>query len=483
MIKRFKKLFSKPLPVVIEDESKEGQREQRKALKRPKDKVFTWEQAATSAGDTMDSISYSGSNGDSFNVKSLGHVGINPQQAEWFMSQQPIAYSLSAYIAKHWLVAKAISVPAKDAIRNGYTIDCDDKDAITTLRYKEDEKFDLNARLLEFLVTGRTFGGAVALFLVESTDPDYYENPFNIDGVLPGSYKGIKIIDPVYMNPVLHNGNIQDPASADFMRPTYWEIGNRRYHHTHFTFCIPNKVSDIAKPTYRYFGISLPELIHERVYSAEKTASEAPELVVTKRLSAIEIPDLQDLDPNDIYSQLEDLAVYRDNFSMVVLPEGSNMTQYETSLGDLDSVIMTQYQLVAAAANVPATKLLGTTPKGFNSTGDYEESSYREELESIQTTDLKPLLLRHYNVLSRSLELMVDITLTWDALDSPEASEVATINNLNSQTAVNYHNIGAIDGYDVRDSLNRDEDSPYYGLASKDKEESDWDLDDEDKVI
>ena len=57
---------------------------------------------------------------------------------------------------------------------------------------------------------------------------------------------------------------------------------------------------------------------------------------------------------------------------------------------------MSQYQLVAAAANVPATKLLGTTPKGFNATGEYEEASYHEELESIQANDLSRLLARHH---------------------------------------------------------------------------------------
>ena len=63
---------------------------------------------------------------------------------------------------------------------------------------------------------------------------------------------------------------------------------------------------------------------------------------------------------------------------------------------------MTQYQLVAAAAGVPATKLLGTSPKGFNATGEFEESSYGEELESIQQHDLSPLVNRHHLLLIRS---------------------------------------------------------------------------------
>ena len=59
-------------------------------------------------------------------------------------------------------------------------------------------------------------------------------------------------------------------------------------------------------------------------------------------------------------------AGLRDNYGVKVIDkDAEDLTQFDTGLADLDVTIMTQYQLVAAIAGVPATKLLGTTPKGF----------------------------------------------------------------------------------------------------------------------
>jgi hypothetical protein len=131
---------------------------------------------------------------------------------------------------------------------------------------------------------------------------------------------------------------------------------------------------------------------------------------------------------------------------------------------------MTQYQIVAAASNVPATKLLGTTPKGFNSSGDYEESSYHEELESIQTHDLNPLTLRHHQLVVRSFikpkfGINPDIRVHWNPLDSPTASEEADINLKKAQTGQALIDAGAIDGVDERDRLIADVKSGYTGIA------------------
>src|SRR5690606_36986455 len=95
---------------------------------------------------------------------------------------------------------------------------------------------------------------------------------------------------------------------------------------------------------------------------------------------------------------MEQFSLIRNNYGVMLHGEGETVGQMDTSLADFDALLMTQYQLVAAEANVPGTKLLGTTPKGFNATGEYEEAVYREELESIQTNDLSPMLERHYKL-------------------------------------------------------------------------------------
>ncbi|HEK2694361.1 TPA: DUF1073 domain-containing protein, partial [Proteus mirabilis] len=129
------------------------------------------------------------------------------------------------------------------------------------------------------------------------------------------------------------------------------------------------------KPMYNYFGVSVPERIYERVYASERTANEAPQLAMTKRLLTMGIADPESADKDLIRENMLYFMEMRDNYGVQMTGSEDTVQQFDTSLADLDATIMTQYQLVASASNVPATKLLGTTPKGFNSTGEYEEAN------------------------------------------------------------------------------------------------------------
>ncbi|MDC9591169.1 DUF1073 domain-containing protein [Xenorhabdus sp. XENO-10] len=412
------------------------------------------------SGVAMDSI-----DGSVPPFKAGSVYGVPEAQAAWYANQMFIGNNLCAVIAKHWLVDKACNMPARDAIRQGYDIDCDDSTIIERLK-KRDKKYRIHQVMKELVHFGRVYGGRIALFVVETPNPkEFYENPFNPDGIVPGSYKGIKQIDPQWVTPELTADNVQDPASLHFYEPTYYRIGGRRYHKSHLVKFVPFPVPNVLKPMYNYFGVSVPERVYERVYASERTANEAPQLAMTKRLLTLGMADAENADKGVIAENIEYFALMRDNYGVQITSNQDSVQQFDTSLADLDATIMTQYQLVAAAANVPATKLLGTTPKGFNSSGEYEEAAYREELESIQANDLEDLLQRHYEILLRSEELpIVDISISWRPLDSPTAAEYADIELKNSQTAVNYANIGAVDGHDIRQKLAADKESSYFGL-------------------
>ncbi|MDM3728882.1 DUF1073 domain-containing protein [Proteus mirabilis] len=394
--------------------------------------------------------------------------GVPESQASWYASQMFIGNNMCAVIAKHWLVDKACNMPARDAIRQGYDIDCDNDDdrAISKKLRKRDKKYRITHQLKELVHFGRVYGGRLALFVVETSNPkEWYENPFNIDGVTKGMYKGIKQIDPQWVTPDLTDANVQDPASMDFYEPTYYVIGGRKYHKSHFIKFVPFPVPNVLKPLYNYFGVSVPERIYERVYASERTANEAPQLAMTKRLLTIGMADVEGMDELTIRQNILEFIEMRDNYGVQTVGKEDVVQQFDTSLADLDATIMTQYQLVASASNVPATKLLGTTPKGFNSTGEYEEANYREELESIQSNDLEELLQRHYDMLMRSDGLPVtEISITWAPLDSPTAVESADIELKEAQTDVALASTGAIDGLDIRKKLASNKASSYYGI-------------------
>lgn len=412
--------------------------------------------------------------------------------ALWYASQGFIGHQLCAILSQHWLINKACSMPARDAIRNGFdivTVDGDDIDpeAVKLLR-RADRKMRLNWNLEQFVRMGRVFGIRVAFFKVKSTDENYYENPFNIDGVTPGSYEGIVQVDPYWMAPQLEGVHASDPSEMHFYEPTYWIIHGKKYHRSHLIIFRNAEVPDLLKPQYLYGGVPVPQQIMERVYAAERVANEAPQLAQTKRTNVwLTNMGAFAAKGDEAIEMMNRWIYFRDNYNVKMGDkDGDEFQQTDTSLADLDSVIMTQYQIVAAAANVPATKMLGTTPKGFNSTGEYEEASYHEELESIQMHDLTPFVERHHALVWRSVVAPklreaedTETTVNWKPVDSPTAKEQADINLVKAQTGAALVNSGALASEDERKRISMDPEGGYAGLDLGELPEQDNDEEDD----
>ena len=455
----FAKVFQKPMLL-------------RKATARPGE--------AMDSVATMDSLPYS---------PNTTYNDIIPcAQLNYFANQAFIGYQMCALLSQHWLVSKCCLIPAQDAIRNGYEITSNDGteveakvlDAIKKL----DVEFHLNHNLVQFVQMGRVFGFRIAMFKIdiqgdEQATRDFYENPFNMDAVTPGSYRGISQIDPYWMTFQLDDDAAGDPASIRFYEPTWWIINSMKIHYTHLIIFRTEEVPDILKPTYYYGGIPIPQKIFRRVYAAERCADETPLLLLTKRTAVLKLDITQamaneggDACEPGFFQRMQEAVDNHNNFGIRTIGLDEEYDQKDTSLTDVDTVTMQQYQLVASAANVPAIKLLGTSPKGFESTGTYEEASYHEELESIQSHHLTPLIERHHQLLIRSVicpEFGIapfSTTVTWAELDSMTAEEQAKVNKLKAEEDKILVEVGAIDADEVRDRLIVDPQSGYSGLIA-----------------
>lgn len=435
-------------------------------------------------GVAMDSELLS-ADGPGSHLKDAYHVGqwegVTAAITDWFLSQRFIGHQLAGMIAQHWLIDKCCLIPARDAVRHGYDIhtsDGGDIDAPEVLNLMKalDKRYRINKNMIEWVYKGKIFGIRIAFFKVTSTDPLYYEQPFNIDGVTPGSYKGIVQVDPYWCIPELDMAASTDPSSMHFYEPTYWVINGKRYHRSHLMIYREGDVIDILKPSYMYGGIPLPQKIMERVYAAERTANEAPQLAMTKRTRIVQTEIEEGIALGPKYAgRLAEMVELQDNYGVTMGDKDDVITQLDTALSDLDVVIMSQFQLVAATANIPGTKLLQTTPKGFNATGEYEEASYHEELESVQAS-LTDMLERHHQLCMHSAVIPAmrkrdvqwkpfETSVSWHPLDSPTALEYAQMNLTKAQAGAALVQSGAIDGYDERDRIRNDKNSDYTGIA------------------
>lgn len=417
-----------------------------------------------------------------------------PREMFGFLNQTFIGFQACALLKQNPFIDRACTIPAKDAIAPDYKLsyindadkEQDDKtpdiNELADIKDQSRRIYKINEICVQHTVNKKTYGYSLIVPRVDGVD---MSKPYNIDGVKKGSYHGMAVVEPYWVNTELDAEAAGDPSSPHFYEPTWYVLaGGKRIHRSWVIKAINSEVSDVLKPTYFFGGIPLTQQIYERVYAADKVANEAPMLALTKRLLVVDA-DVRNMvaNPDSVIELMQALTELRDNFGVYAKNAGDQVSQIDTSLADFDALIMTQYQLVASIAGMPATKILKTTPKGFNATGEYEDKDYKQSLVEIQENDFLPVITRHNELYTKSVYgRVIPLDVTFNPIDTPTEKEVAEIAQIKSQTAANHINAGITTADEERDVLRNEDGSPYSALPEE-IEEPDIDLnfDEEDK--
>lgn len=291
----------------------------------------------------------------------------------------------------------------------------------------------------------RVFGIGIAIPIVDGAD---YEQPFNLDTVKEGSYKGFAVIEPTWIYPEVESNDLINPLSQSFFEPLYWvvtgatQIGDfaiRRIHRSWMIICRNKEVPNMLRPMYYYGGIPLTQEIYEAVYCADKVMNEVPKLALTKRTVVIKgEPNDLVTNPEGVVERLTAFSQVQDNFGKLYVGRNSDVMQMETSLSEFDQLIAKCNQRVAAIAKMPETKLFKTQLAGMNSAGRYEWDDYSQLLIDIQNNWFKPLLSLHYRLDTKSRNgKVVQIKIDFNPIDVPTQAEKAEtesrmLQNINS---------------------------------------------------
>lgn len=398
-----------------------------------------------------------------------------------FFNHSFIGWQACALLTQNAYIRKACEIPARDAIAVDYKLhfsDNDDKDPNTdkdeeeeilqALKLKSDREMKIKNICRDANIFKKTYG-QILVVPTFNVDVDM-EEPFDLKKIKKGTYTGMQIIQPFWVQYQMGVEQLNRPDRAGFYEPEYYTIPNKAKIHKSWVIKLVNGICpDILKPVYYYGGIPLTQMIYERVYCAEKVANEAPKLALTKRLLTVD-GDIYNLTANsdEAYNNLETIMQVRDNMGLLVKEKDSSVSQIDTSLTDFDALIMTQFQLVAAIAEMPVTKLMKTQLKGLSNTGDYETKDYCQNLKEIQENDFNTILLWHYQLLGMSehgKDLGLDIV--WDEIDTPTALEQAQIEQIQAQTDATYVGAGIIEQSEVRTMLRSNDDSRFRNLAEE----------------
>ena len=400
-----------------------------------------------------------------------------------------IGWQICSILAQHWLISNACSISNKDCLRNGWNntfVDKKDTDMSEEEKEKaqetlnklfdiEQQKYNLNEKLLKWGYYYNVFGTAFMLPIIDGIDDKAREKPYNPDGIKKGSFKGISVIEPYWMIPEFDLDSMTDPTNINFFEPEYYRTANgKKIHKSHLIIGRRKFVSDILKPSYYYGGISLAQEIYERVYASEKCANEAPLLLLTKRLNVYKVK-LKDFffNPAKYKEMAETITTMRDNQGILFTDRDDEVGQIDTTLSDLDQVIMEQYKLVSAIARIPVDKLFETNPTGgLSASGDYNIKNYNQDLNTLQNDLFRPAIDRINEIVMRSeFESKDRVGIIFNPTDNPTEKEIAELNNQKAQAIQTYLQNNIITPEEARQKLVNDKMSGFAFLKGVEKEE------------
>lgn len=86
------------------------------------------------------------------------------------------------------------------------------------------------------------------------------------------------------------------------------------------------------------------------------------------------------------------MKTMKSNFSMLMLDKEQEYSRNAFSFSGIKDIVEIQHALIAAASDIPITRLLGRSPAGMNATGESDMLNYFSMLTAIQESMLSPCM-------------------------------------------------------------------------------------------
>jgi phage-related protein (TIGR01555 family) len=283
------------------------------------------------------------------------------------------------------------------ALRQGLTVKCGDDPAIGTGIGTRLDDLGARAGLTETWTWARLFGGA--LMFVGADDDQDPEKPLNWGAIK--SVRFLTVVDKRYAQPRTYVTNPLDPR---FNKPETYRFARngvggghdgRVVHHSRIIRFDGALTDDERKVANN--GWSDSEL--QRVFAelqqfrgayaaAGALLQDASQGVLKlKNLFASIVADKQDI----LKKRLELMELSRSVGRSIMIDMEEDFSRVESGvLGGVPAVVDKFMLLLAGAAEMPVTVLMGQSPAGMNATGESDITIWYDRIRADQTNVLKP---------------------------------------------------------------------------------------------
>lgn len=360
---------------------------------------------------------------------------VEPQQAE-------AAYRTS------WLMRKIVDIPPLDMTRAWRQWQAG-KDVIEALE-REERRLQLREKVKRALVLARLWGGSAIVMGVKGDEPT---EPLDINRV---GKDGLAWMHVFSRYQITAGQMVLDPADEWFGQPQDYSLTTGqgaviRIHPSRGVPFIGQRAPEgsLIDMTDWFWGDPLYQSIQSALQNADLAQDGFAALIDEAKLDIIKIPDLMQNVGSAEYedrllARLGAAASGKSTWRALMLDGAEEWDQRQVNWTGMPDIITSYLQMVAGAADIPITRLLGTSPKGLQSTGEGEERDYHAMIAARQDEMLAPALDRIDEVMIRSAlgNRPSDIWYKFNPLSQLAPKDAAEVEKKRAETVKTYGDTG-----------------------------------------
>ncbi|MCC3658126.1 DUF1073 domain-containing protein, partial [Staphylococcus haemolyticus] len=258
------------------------------------------------------------------------------------------------------------------------------------------------ANVQEAVTWARLYGGGGILML---TGQDL-SKPLDVRRIRKGDLKRCIVFDRHDMSPLTLN--TWDILAPNYMMPEYYTItgGGQQIHWTHFARFSGKRLPRRQMVQTQGWGDSELRVCLDDIMDMVASKDGIAELMQEANVDVVKREGLSDelaSDQDDaivsrytLFSQMKSLV------QMALLDGDESYERKTLDLGGVAPVLETFMTWISGAADIPVTRLFGTSAKGLNATGEGDMNNYNNSIRSKQLTQVDPGLRQLDEVLVRS---------------------------------------------------------------------------------
>ena len=291
---------------------------------------------------------------------------------------------LDVIYRQSWISAKICDAVADDMTRDGVDFSgIDQQQSDVFQRYLS--YMQIWDNIADTIRWARLYGGCIAFIYVDGQD---VSTPLDPSTIQHGQFKGLMVFDRYRCDPI--------DTSANTMEPDFYRLENfaSKVHSSRILKMVGVKLPYFERIRENWWGGSVISRVFDCVRNRDNALNASGKLINKSYVRTVKINNLRQVlaaggaaERNllKMFTMIRDL---QDNSGLTILDTEDEFQVDNYTFSGLDNLLSLFDQDVAAAADIPMTRLYGQSPAGF-STGDADLETYYSRIASYQESMLR----------------------------------------------------------------------------------------------